>query len=79
MTPSTLKKLTDGILRLGYQDEELWPLSAVSDATWKRLQNMGMVDRGPRGDYRLTAKGQKMFTAMEAGGDVPEFTYDTED
>jgi hypothetical protein len=27
----------------------------------------------------LTAKGQKTFTAMEAGDDVPEFTYEAEE
>jgi hypothetical protein len=45
---------------------------------WKRLIELSMVERGPNGEPVLSARGEKTFTTMEAGDDVPEFTYEAE-
>jgi hypothetical protein len=75
----TLDQLATGIMHLGYEDPDTYPLSGVSFDVWKELQRRGHVARGPNGEQVLTAKGKKIFTAMEAGDDVPEFTCSAAD
>lgn len=70
---ATLEQLCDGILRLGQEDEELFPRSEVPFDVWKELQERGHVERGPKGGPVLTAKGRKAFTGLESGIDMPEF------
>jgi hypothetical protein len=55
------------------------PWSELPFDVWKELQQRGHVERGDDGKPTLTANGQKTFTAMEAGDDVPEFTYEAEE
>ena len=70
----TIDQLASGIMHLGYEDEDTYPLAEVPFDVWKELQTRGHVERGPNGEPKLTAKGQITFSAMESGKDVPEFT-----
>jgi hypothetical protein len=37
---------------------------------------MGVTERGPNAKPVLTAKGERTYTAIEAGDDVPELEFD---
>jgi hypothetical protein len=62
-------------MQLGYEDEDSYPLSEVSFDVWKELQRRGHVERVPKRELRLTAKGQKASTGLESGIDMPKFDY----
>ena len=77
MTP-TIDQLATGIMHLGYEDPDTYPLSEIPFDVWKELQERGHVERGPDGQPALTAKGRKVFTGLESGIDIPEFDYTDE-
>jgi hypothetical protein len=72
MTP-TIDQLAGAIFHLGYDDEDMYPTADIPFAIWVELRKRGHVERGPSGEPALTAMGQKTFSAMEPGDDVPEF------
>jgi hypothetical protein len=78
MTP-TIDQRAGAIFHLGYDDEDTYPTADIPFDVWVELQKRGHVERGDGGKPKLTAKGQQAFTAMEAGRDVPEFTYEAEE
>jgi hypothetical protein len=69
----TLDQLATGIMHLGYEDPDTYPLSEIPFDVWKVLQERGHIERGPNGEPVLTAKGRKAFTGLELGIDMPEF------
>jgi hypothetical protein len=75
----TIDQLADGLMRVGYEDEDTYPLAEVEPEVWEELTKRGHVSLKTSGTPKLTAKGQKTFSAMEAGRDVPEFTYEAEE
>jgi hypothetical protein len=79
VTLDDIDQLALAILHLGYEDEDMYPIAQVPFDVWKELQERGHIERGPKGHPALTDKGRKAFTAMEAGDDVPEFTYSAAD
>jgi sorbitol-specific phosphotransferase system component IIA len=66
-------------MHLGYKNEDTYPLAEVEPEVWDELQKRGHVTLRVSGLPSLTAKGEITFAAMEAGKDVPEFTYDGEE
>jgi hypothetical protein len=74
-----IDQLAGGILRLGYGDDDRYPLAEVEPEVWEELQKRGHVEVRGSGKPQLTAKGQKTFSAMASGKDVPEFTYRAEE
>jgi hypothetical protein len=69
----TIDHLADGLMRLGYEDYDTYPLAEVEPEVSEELEKRGQVSLKTSGASKLTAKGQKIFTAMEAGEDIPEF------
>jgi hypothetical protein len=51
MTP-TIDQLADGLMRLGYDDEDTYPLSEIPFDVWNELQQRGHVERGDGGNLR---------------------------
>ena len=40
---------------------------------WVRLTDLGVLERGPKGEPLLTPHGEKTFVAIEAGDNIAEF------
>jgi hypothetical protein len=70
----TIDQLADGLMRLGYEDDDMYPPAEVEPEVWEELKKRGHVSLKTSGAPKLTAKGQKTFTAMEAGDDIPNST-----
>jgi hypothetical protein len=65
--------LATAIMHLGYEDPEIFPLDDFSFDVWQELQARGYIERGPKGEPKLTPAGAKMFSKLEGGHDIPEF------
>jgi hypothetical protein len=74
----TVDQLAVGILHLGYDDDITCPLAEIQPEVWVELLSRGHINLTPDGDPKLTAKGQKTFTAIVSGEDLPEFDYGDE-
>jgi hypothetical protein len=75
MTP-TVEQLANAVYVIG--DEE--PLEReIPQEVLDKLAELGMVNLEVDSAPTLTEYGQRTYTAMEAGDDVPEFTYEAEE
>jgi hypothetical protein len=63
----TAKELAHAVYRLGTGE----PVDDIRFDVWKRLTEMGMVQRGPKGEPRLTAKGES--TSQQLKRAFPEW------
>jgi hypothetical protein len=71
MTP-TVEQLAGAIYTIG--DEE--PLETeIPQAVLDKLAELGMVNLEVDSAPSLTEHGERSYVAMEAGADLPEFTY----
>jgi hypothetical protein len=57
----TAKELAHATYRLGMGE----PVDDIRFDVWKRLTEIGMVERGPRGEPRLTSKGESTYKDLK--------------
>jgi hypothetical protein len=60
MTP-TIDQLADGLMRRGYDDDDMYRTAEVESEVWEELQDREHVERADGGKPKLTAKGRKTF------------------
>lgn len=63
----TAKELAHAVYRLGTGE----PVDDLRFDVWKRLTEIGMVERGPKGEPRLTSRGESSCEQVKQA--FPEF------
>jgi hypothetical protein len=75
LSSDEIGELTDAIYRLA-GDVGFDRLEEVPFDAWKKLQSLGMIERGPKGEPVLSEHGRKTHSRIESGLAVPEFDGD---
>jgi hypothetical protein len=72
----TVEQLAVAVCVIGNEE----PLETeIPQDLFDKLAELGMVHLEVESAPILTQHGERTYTAMEAGDDVPEFTYDAEE